>query len=169
MAKYFWAGVLVILTFQVSATELCNFGELELEEEQDWLARLDSEFINEINDIKEVLRDDGIFVSQLMTLVPMLEKYGNKAGYKKGDVAGKLNKTNKYYFISIDNESYMAHRIVYYLRTGKSPDYHSVQHTFSNRNKDNRLELRATYIPRMRKFQNVANLYTGYNGCYKTA
>ena len=28
-----------------------------------------------INDIKEVLRDDGIFVSQLMTLVPMLEKY----------------------------------------------------------------------------------------------
>ncbi len=75
----------------------------------------------------------------------------DKAGYKKGDVAGKLNKTNKYYFISIDNESYMAHRIVYYLRTGKSPDYHSVQHTFSNRNKDNRLELRATYIPKNAK------------------
>lgn len=28
-----------------------------------------------ISDIKDVLRDDGIFVSQLMTLVPMLEKY----------------------------------------------------------------------------------------------
>jgi hypothetical protein len=54
MAKYFLAGILVILTFQVSATELCNLGELELEEEQEWLARLDSEFINEINDIKEV-------------------------------------------------------------------------------------------------------------------
>jgi len=71
----------------------------------------------------------------------------DKAGYKKGDPAGKLNKTNKYYFISIDNESYMAHRIVYYLRTKQCPDFHSVQHGFSNKNKDNRLELRATYIP----------------------
>ena len=75
----------------------------------------------------------------------------DKAGYKKGDAAGKLNKTNKYYFVSIDNDSYMAHRIVYYLRTGQSPDFHSVQHAFSNKTKDNRLELRATYIPQKPK------------------
>jgi hypothetical protein len=75
----------------------------------------------------------------------------NKASYKKGDAAGKLNKTNQYYFVSIDNESYMVHRIVYYLRTEKSPDNHSVQHTFSNKSKDNRLELRATYVPRFSK------------------
>ena len=75
----------------------------------------------------------------------------SKAGYKKGDPAGRLNKSNLYYFVSIDNESYMVHRIVYYLRTRKCPDYHSVQHTFSNKNKDNRLELKATYVPRVAK------------------
>ncbi len=75
----------------------------------------------------------------------------NKASYKKGDAVGKLNKTNNYYFVSIDNESYMVHRIVYYLRTHRCPDYHSVQHTFSNKNKDNRLELKATYVPRVAK------------------
>ena len=45
----------------------------------------------------------------------------------------------------------MAHRIVYYLRTGQSPDFHSVQHAFSNKTKDNRLELRATYVPQKPK------------------
>ena len=45
----------------------------------------------------------------------------------------------------------MVHRIVYYLRTGRCPDYHSVQHTFSNKNKDNRLELKATYVPTVAK------------------
>jgi hypothetical protein len=47
--------------------------------------------------------------------------------------------------VSVDNEAYLAHRIVYYLRTKKSPDTHGVQHNFSNKLKDNRLELRATY------------------------
>ena len=75
----------------------------------------------------------------------------SKAGYKKGDPAGRLNKSNLYYFVSIDNESYMAHRIVYYLKTGICPDNHSVQHAFSNKNKDNRLQLIATYLPRVAK------------------
>ena len=30
--------------------------------------------------------------------------------------------------VSVDNEVYMVHRIVYYLRMGIAPDAHSVQH-----------------------------------------
>ena len=80
-----------------------------------------------------------------------LEWIISKAGYKKGDQAGKKNKTNGYYFISIDNESYMAHRIVYYLKTGLCPDYYCVKHSFSNREKDNRLELKPVYLSPPRK------------------
>ena len=71
----------------------------------------------------------------------------DKAGYKKGDQAGKINKSNGYYFVSIDNESYMVHRIVYYLRSGLCPDRYCVQHSFLNRIKDNRLDLKATHLP----------------------
>ena len=67
----------------------------------------------------------------------------DKAGYKKGDQAGKINKSNGYYFVSIDNESYMVHRIVYYLRMGIAPDAHSVQHL--GETKDNRTPLIETY------------------------
>tara|TARA_B100001250_G_scaffold124823_1_gene106098 strand:- start:4212 stop:4535 length:324 start_codon:yes stop_codon:yes gene_type:complete len=74
-----------------------------------------------------------------------LEWLINKAGYKKGDCAGKINTSNGYYFVSIDNESYMAHRIVYYLRTEKCPDNYSVIHSFSNKLKDNRLELKPAF------------------------
>tara|TARA_B100000287_G_scaffold221526_1_gene208935 strand:- start:2368 stop:2718 length:351 start_codon:yes stop_codon:yes gene_type:complete len=76
-----------------------------------------------------------------------LEWIVDKAGYKKGDQAGKINKKNGYYFVSIDNESYMVHRIVYYLRTGQCPDRYSIKHSFSNRNKDNRLDLNPSYLP----------------------
>tara|TARA_R100000152_G_C6776261_1_gene205249 strand:+ start:107 stop:433 length:327 start_codon:yes stop_codon:yes gene_type:complete len=74
-----------------------------------------------------------------------LEWIVDKAGYKKGDSVGKINKSTGYYMVSVDNEAYLAHRIVYYLRTKESPDTHGVQHNFSNKLKDNRLELRATY------------------------
>ena len=36
--------------------------------------------------------------------------------------------------------------VVYYLRTKECPDNHGVQHNISNRNKDNRLELKPTYF-----------------------
>ena len=45
--------------------------------------------------------------------------------------------------VSIDNEVYMVHRIVYYLRMGISPDAHSVQHLGETR--DNRTPLIETY------------------------
>ena len=36
-----------------------------------------------------------------------LEWAKNKARYKKGDQAGRLNRSNGYYFVSIDNEEYL--------------------------------------------------------------
>ena len=63
--------------------------------------------------------------------------------YKKGDAVGTKNKSNGYYFVSIDNSSYMVHRIVYYLRMGIAPDAHSVQHL--GETKDNRTPLIETY------------------------
>ena len=67
--------------------------------------------------------------------------------YKKGDAVGTKNKSNGYYFVSIDNSSYMVHRIVYYLRTKECPDSVCIKHNFSNKKKDNRLELKPTYMP----------------------
>ena len=52
--------------------------------------------------------------------------------------------------VSVDNEVYMVHRIVYYLRTYRSPDTHSVQHI--GETKDNRTPLIETYkIPATKK------------------
>tara|TARA_R100001082_G_scaffold99632_1_gene68432 strand:- start:895 stop:1218 length:324 start_codon:yes stop_codon:yes gene_type:complete len=70
----------------------------------------------------------------------------NKAGNKIGDAVGKRNVSTGYYTVFVDNEPYQAHRIVYYLRTKECPDNHGVQHNISNRNKDNRLELKPTYF-----------------------
>ena len=74
-----------------------------------------------------------------------LEWTKNKARYKKGDQAGRLNRSNGYYFVSIDNEEYMVHRIVYYLRTGYCPDKYCVKHNYRNKEKDNRLELKPIF------------------------
>ena len=41
----------------------------------------------------------------------------------------------------------MVHRIVYYLRTKECPDSFCIKHNFSNKKKDNRLELKPTYMP----------------------
>lgn len=82
----------------------------------------------------------------------------NKAGYKKGEQAGRLDKKTGFYVLWIDAERFLAHRIVYYLRTGVSPDNHSVEHLYSNRDKDNRLELRATYLPRKQKTEKQSRI-----------
>ena len=74
-----------------------------------------------------------------------LEWAKKKARYKKGDPAGRLNRSNGYYFVSIDNEEYMVHRIVYYLRTGYCPDKYCVKHNYRNKEKDNRLELKPIF------------------------
>lgn len=41
--------------------------------------------------------------------------------HKPGEVAGRLDTSGQYYVLSLDNEKYHAHRLVYYLRTGEDP------------------------------------------------
>ena len=57
----------------------------------------------------------------------------------------RRNKSNGYYIVPLDNEEYLAHRIVYYLRTGECPDNHAVVHDRFNTEKDNRLDLLIRY------------------------
>lgn len=68
-----------------------------------------------------------------------------KARYKPGDQAGRLNKTTGFYVVSVDNTTYLAHRIVQYMRSEEDLTYCAVTHDPSNRDKDNRKEL--TVIP----------------------
>lgn len=67
---------------------------------------------------------------------------------KKGKFVTRIHKPSGCYELSIDNEVYAAHRVVYYMRTGKCPDNHSVKHHFSNKEKDNRQELMVCYQPK---------------------
>jgi hypothetical protein len=80
-----------------------------------------------------------------------LEWSTTRYGHREGEPAGRLNRRTGFYTISIDNESYLAHRIVFYLRTGCLPDNHAVEHLYVNKEKDNRQELRATYKARKPK------------------
>ena len=59
----------------------------------------------------------------------------------------RQDKSSGFYMVSIDSETYLAHRIVYYMRTGECPDRCSVKHGYSNKAKDNRLELVACRQP----------------------
>tara|TARA_Y100001963_G_scaffold118239_1_gene164691 strand:- start:2356 stop:2682 length:327 start_codon:yes stop_codon:yes gene_type:complete len=90
---------------------------------------------------------------RLQELFKLSDKYPSglawkvkKAGNNPGDAVGKKNIHTGYYTVFVDNESYQAHRIVYYLRTNQCPDNHGIKHFVSNHNKDNRLELKPTYF-----------------------
>mgnify|MGYP003141153621 CR=1 FL=1 len=87
---------------------------------------------------------------RLQELFKLSDKYPSglawkvkKAGNNPGDAVGKKNIHTGYYTVFVDNESYQAHRIVYYLRMGVCPDAHSVQHL--GETKDNRTPLIETY------------------------
>lgn len=47
----FWC---LCICFNVQASNMCKLGENTLEEEHDWLSRLDREFKSELNDVKEI-------------------------------------------------------------------------------------------------------------------
>lgn len=64
-----------------------------------------------------------------------------KACNPAGSQAGRLNKTTGYYMVCLDNVVYLAHRVVYYLRTGQDPINLDVKHKGDNHEKDNRQEL----------------------------
>jgi hypothetical protein len=70
-----------------------------------------------------------------------LEWRVKKACNPAGSQAGRLNKVSGYYMVCIDNVVYLAHRVVYYLRTGVDPIKTDVVHEYSNKEKDNRKKL----------------------------
>jgi hypothetical protein len=70
--------------------------------------------------------------------------------HKAGDMAGKLDAVNNVYKVWLCGTVYVAHRIVYYLRTGEDPGTADVLHGEGNSDKDNRKEL----ILRQRKAHN---------------
>jgi hypothetical protein len=64
-----------------------------------------------------------------------------KACNPAGSQAGRLNKKTGYHMLCIDNVVYMAHRVVYYLRTDQDPQDLDVVHEAVNTEKDNRKPL----------------------------
>jgi hypothetical protein len=60
----------------------------------------------------------------------------------KGEMCGKWNATGEYYVVRLFGEQYHAHRIVYFLRTGEDPCGKDIIHLDSNKDKDNRKELK---------------------------
>jgi len=66
---------------------------------------------------------------------------------KTGQFVERRDRISGFYLVSIDNQVYMAHRVVYYLRTGRCPDRHGVKHAHPNVDNDNRKELFACLQP----------------------
>jgi hypothetical protein len=64
------------------------------------------------------------------------------------------HKHSGHYLVSLDADVYLAHRVVYYLRTGQSPDLRSITHHPYNKDKDNRQELCSTAPKRTTKKPN---------------
>lgn len=59
--------------------------------------------------------------------------------HKEGEMAGKWN--GRYYMVRMNGDQFHAHRIVYYLRTGKDPGNADVLHDKENIERDNRKPL----------------------------
>ena len=83
---------------------------------------------------------------QLEELLELSDEHPSGLCWREtGKPVTRRHKPSGYYEVSIDNEVYAAHRIVYYLRTGQCPDKHSVKHHHYNKEKDNRKELMVCY------------------------
>ncbi|MEY2997878.1 MAG: hypothetical protein RIQ82_1259 [Bacteroidota bacterium] len=70
-----------------------------------------------------------------------LEWRVKKACNAAGTQGGRLNKATGFYMVCIDNVVYLAHRVVYYLRTGIDPINTDILHEPLNKQKDNRQSL----------------------------
>jgi len=82
---------------------------------------------------------------RLQELFSLSDKYQSglewkiaKAGYAPGDEAGRRNKKTGFYMVSVDNKVYLAHRIVYLMRTEEDIETFVIRHEASNIEKDNR-------------------------------
>lgn len=73
-----------------------------------------------------------------------LEWVVDKACNKAGTQAGRLNKVTGFYMVCIDNTVYLAHRLVYFLRTEEDPLQLDIIHEPLNLDKDNRKNLLPT-------------------------
>jgi len=67
-----------------------------------------------LEDLKEILQLSDDFPSGLMWTA-------NTGWHQPGEAAGRLDSSGRYYVLSLGNEKYHAHRLVYYLRTGEDP------------------------------------------------
>ena len=76
--------------------------------------------------------------------------------HKAGDMVGKLVLATGYYAVYLNGGQYMAHRLVYFLRTGVDPGKADVIHAADNLDKDNRKELslyyRKSIVPAKRRY-----------------
>jgi len=70
-----------------------------------------------------------------------LEWVIDKACNKAGTQAGRMNKVTGFYMVCIDNTVYLAHRLVYFLRTQEDPIELDIMHEYNNFDKDNRKQL----------------------------
>jgi len=95
----------------------------------------------------------------LTELLELTDEHPSGLRWKgSGEFVKRLHKQSGFYLLSIDNEVYFAHRIVYYLRTGKCPDSHGVKHHHYNKLLDNRKELYPCWAPRKAKAKPTLDL-----------
>jgi hypothetical protein len=62
-----------------------------------------------------------------------------------GDPVTRKDACDGFYRVSVDNTVYLAHRVVYYLRTGMDPGGADVVHGSDNPERDNRKSLTLSY------------------------
>lgn len=65
----------------------------------------------------------------------------DKRNKTPGEPAGRYQPHTGFYGVPLEGKLYLAHRIVYYLRTGQDPLEHAVRHKEDNLDKDNRQDL----------------------------
>ncbi len=76
--------------------------------------------------------------------------------HKAGEMAGRARKHGRHFYVGLLNERYLAHRIVYFMRTGEDPGNADVVHGSDNPERDNRMELtlyqrKPSRMPRWRR------------------
>ena len=74
---------------------------------------------------------------------------------KEGETAGSLNKANGYIYVKFNNKRYLAHRLAWFISTGKWPKKH-LDH-INNDKSDNRIENLRECTPRENHHNRVDN------------
>lgn len=88
----------------------------------------------DIDEFKLWLRLSDVYPSGLEWTI-------NDAWRLKGQQAGRRTGKKKYWEVTLCNETFACHRVVYLLRTGVDPGNFDVVHSQDNEDKDNRKDL----------------------------